>query len=976
NPQAACQAIEEVVQSGVVPRFVQFLTRDDFPELQKEAVWALINIAYGSSEHCKVVVDLGALPILVKLLESSSSNDGLRDDVAWALANIAGDTAEFRDLVLSSGALTLLLSLVKEDTNLPMLRTVTWALSNLCTGSPPPPFELVRPILPVMQRLLHSSPDQEVVESACWALSCLSLGRNDKIQAVIEAGVCQQLVALLRDPSVPALLPALRTIGNIVSGDDIQTQCVIDHGALACFPSLLTHDRKGIKRQVCWTISNITAGNKEQIQAVIEAGLVGPLLDLLGKAEFNVKREAAWAISNATAGCIRPLCDLLGCSEPRMITVCLEGLENILKVGKVEKYSDNSEEDVNPYAQMVVDCEGLDKIENLLNHDNEDIYEQAARILGAYWPEQEDDWSFNFSALALGFLIRSLQAKTEKSIIIMAQRPEKPDDNKPEKKADGRRSNYKSTVGAEEGRRRREDSMVEIRRNQREESLQKKRRAVLDQEQALPPDSAVVTPVELGRFSPIVRALWSDDSNYQLAAATKFREIVSERVHTPQIEEVIQSGVVPRLVQFLMRDDSPSLQLEVAWTLTNIASGTSEQTKVVIDHGAVPIFVELIRSSRDANVVEQAVWALGNVAGDSTECRDLVLRSGALLPLLSLFNEHATLKLLRTSTWALSNFLRGKPHPPFELVKLALPVLERLLHSTDEEILADACGALSHLSDGENEAIEAVVEAGVCQRLVELLLHPSPSVIVPALRAVGNIVTGDDVQTQNIIDRGALPYLLSLLSHNRGRNIKAEVCFIISNIAAGNIKQIQAVIEAGLIGALLNLFQHAEFGVKKEIAWTISNAVSGGTSEQVKYLVSQGCIKPLCELLACSNPTAVAACLGGLENILKVGEAERMNSGYVNLYAQLIEEAGGLDKIESLQNHKNNEIYEKAVKIIETYWQEDEDNTDESVRRDMLSIVGSGQGTLHLFQLGLTCIVGGREGMVNAIVSKQEGGRG
>lgn len=26
--------------------------------------------------------------------------------------------------------------------------------------------------------------------------------------------------------------------------------------------------------------------------------------------------------------------------------------------------------------------------------------------------------------------------------------------------------------------------------------------------------------------------------------------------------------------------------------------------------------------------------------------------------------------------------------------------------------------------------------------------HPSPSVLIPALRTVGNIVTGDDIQTQ------------------------------------------------------------------------------------------------------------------------------------------------------------------------------------------------------------------------------------
>ena len=62
------------------------------------------------------------------------------------------------------------------------------------------------------------------------------------------------------------------------------------------------------------------------------------------------------------------------------------------------------------------------------------------------------------------------------------------------------------------------------------------------------------------------------------------------------------------------------------------------------------------------------------------------------------------------------------PSPPPLQVKAALPALARLIHSQDEEVLTDACWALSYLSDGTNDKIQEVINSGVCRRLVELLL--------------------------------------------------------------------------------------------------------------------------------------------------------------------------------------------------------------------------------------------------------------
>jgi len=256
-----------------------------------------------------------------------------------------------------------------------------------------------------------------------------------------------------------------------------------------------------------------------------------------------------------------------------------------------------------------------------------------------------------------------------------------------------------------------------------------------------------------------------------------------------------------------------------------------------------------------------------------------------------------------------------------DLVTPALPTLVKLINNADEEVLTAACWALSYVSDGSIDWIQAVDDSGVCSRLVELLMHSSPAVQKPVLRVVGNSATGLDTQTQIVIDGGVLPILLSLLSSPE-KSIRKEACWTISNITAGNRDQIQCVIEDHLIELLVEMLsKEDDVDIKTEAAWAITNATSGGTPEQIKYLVTHGCVRPLCDLLGCPDAKVITVALEGLENILRTGLAEATAMGAANPYAARVDEAGGRSKLEDLQRHDDAEISIKAMDMHETYFE-------------------------------------------------------
>lgn len=87
---------------------------------------------------------------------------------------------------------------------------------------------------------------------------------------------------------------------------------------------------------------------------------------------------------------------------------------------------------------------------------------------------------------------------------------------------------------------------------------------------------------------------------------------------------------------------------------------------------------------------------------------------------------------------------------------------------------------------------------------------------LPSLRIIGNIVSGNAKQTQQVLELGLLDYLKRTIFHEK-KAMRKETCWIISNLAAGTTSQVEALIEANYLPILQKILEADDIEVSLEI---------------------------------------------------------------------------------------------------------------------------------------------------------------
>ena len=202
-----------------------------------------------------------------------------------------------------------------------------------------------------------------------------------------------------------------------------------------------------------------------------------------------------------------------------------------------------------------------------------------------------------------------------------------------------------------------------------------------------------------------------------------------------------------------------------------------------------------------------------------------------------------------------------------------MPAIVQLLIVTTDELVAISILSLLFSSvqnvDGSTFSdlihiqgrFDVILQNGAAFPLVALLRHSSTTMQEHALQVIGVILSsGNIARIRIIVDANVLPGLRCLLLLPN-ESIRVQTCLALSNIMVEPYN-IEKAIAADVFPPLLYLINvphsSVSLDVQKQVGFAIRNALVHGNTQQIYYLVGQGVIKLLCDLLNCSQFSAVA----------------------------------------------------------------------------------------------------------------------
>ena len=407
-------------------------------------------------------------------------------------------------------------------------------------------------------------------------------------------------------------------------------------------------------------------------------------------------------------------------------------------------------------------------------------------------------------------------------------------------------------------------------------------------------------------------------SNLLLSATSTLKKLLGCS-NNPPIPLVARPEVISKLIYLLDGDDT-NVIYEALWCLTNLGYGPNEVICQMMDNGVLPPLCRLIKHS-DVLISDSALWVLSNIATEET-ARNKIVEIGVIDQCLEIFHSET---LQRKHDYAnllhlISNLMLGSDYPSESPVYTqVLSFVPWAFAQERESIIAKACWICSYIADSTDASrLELLIHLGLLPKLMELLLAPSASIVVPAVRTIGNIAGGNDAQTQALLDLDLLSRLHALLGHSE-RQVRKDAMWCLSNITAGTMDQTMSVLQHPIMAIALEKMDDIDLEIRREATYTVVNAIGILQYCMISQLSFTRVIDSLYHSLDYTDAIMLKVTLEGLVDLL----SKEKEAGETAMLSRF-EELGGVTALNSLMMHPNAYVYKLVSELNRRFFDSEE----------------------------------------------------
>jgi len=466
--------------------------------------------------------------------------------------------------------------------------------------------------------------------------------------------------------------------------------------------------------------------------------------------------------------------------------------------------------------------------------------------------------------------------------------------------------------------------------------------------------------------SAIISSLSNDSQQPQetLRQFTALRSALSVQTDAAA-QEIMNVGGVTPLVK-LMYSPCSAVQIEAAWVLTNIASGSSAHISELLKGGVVEAIFHTLASEQlthNPDLCDLCLWTLGNIGGDEdVRFRDCLLSSNVVGILGQLYQRIPDYlwdscgrnQVLRALTWLMSGLCHGTPAPPLDEVDCAFDYFVQVVcGSDDDQMLSEALWGLCYLIEGVDKSrqdarVTRMLSAGfaptdvpepplphpLIQQVVRCATNatdatnPKP---IPATRLLGLMLHASGTHvTDMVLATSAMKELRCILVCDTiPEQMTSDAAWALSNVAAGTPDQALRLLHDSFTwGSVCSMLEHGPTqDVRRECAWALANMSKQGGSVPAQMDCQQALRLISSAFRLEPDHDLQRALVDAVHELLQEGDKQSAAKGlHGNPFTAGSKSCGLFTCLKELYEHSQESTCKKARYILKRWCDEDREN--------------------------------------------------